>query len=407
MKTPLTRHVLGAALAAVLLAGAANAGPPRPQWQILYKIELLPDLGGLATSGASINDRGWIAGQSNRTGDAVSRALLWRSGQPPKDLGTLGGDSSAVLWPVKNVVGIVSGIAQTNEDDPNDEIWSCGYFLPSVGNRCLGFRWQNGTMTALNPFPGGTHSFATGTNNLGQTVGWAENAVRDPECVSPQVLQFRAALWPTGKNQPRELPPLPGDQASSATAINDRGQVVGISGACSDAVGGLSAKRNVLWTHGVPENIGDFGGIAWNTPMMINQRGDVVGFANISADVGIAFRPRAFLWTRAGGIKRLPLLPAHDADQKGRGQALGINEWGQIAGQSCNNNSDPALRDCRAVIWRDGVPADLNVLASPSLGTVRLTAANDIDDLGRITGVANDGGDLIAFKATPYLTTGR
>lgn len=403
MNTPLPRYALGAALAAALLAGAANAGQPQPRLQIRYKIELLSDLGGSATAASSINDLGWIAGQSNLTDDAASLAVLWRPGKPVKELGTLGGTNSAVLWPVKNVVGIVSGIAQTNEDDPNDEIWSCGYFFPgddAVGNRCLGFRWQNGRMTALNPFSGGTHSFATGTNNLGQTVGWAENGVRDPECNSPQVLQFRAALWPAGKSQPRELPPLSGDGVSSATAINDRGQVVGISGACSNAVGGLSAKRNVLWENGVPKNIGDFGGIAWNTPMMINQRGDVVGFANISAAVGTSFRPRAFLWTKSNGIQRLDLLPAHDAEQKGRGQALGINEWRQIVGQSCNS----AGGDCRAVIWRDGVPADLNLLAT-SLGTAVLVAANDIDDFGRITGTASDNGKSLAFKATPYLAS--
>ncbi len=404
MKTSIPRHLLGAALAAALFTGAASAaGPSATRLQIRYKIELLTDLGGSATAASSINDLGWIAGQSNRTGDVSSEAVLWRGNQR-KPLGTLGGTNSAVLWPVKNVLGIVSGIAQTNEDDPNDEIWSCGYFFPgddAVGNRCLGFRWQNGKMTALNPFPGGTHSFATGTNNLGQTVGWAENGVRDPECVSPQVLRFRAALWPTGKSQPRELPPLPGDEVSSATAINDRGQVVGISGACSNAVGGLSAKRNVLWQNGEPENIGDFGGIAWNTPMMINQRGDVVGFANRSADVGTSFRPRAFFWTRSGGIQRLALLPAHDAEQTGRGQALGINEWRQIVGQSCNS----AGGDCRAVIWRDGVPSDLNLLAS-SLGTAVLTSANDIDNFGRIVGTASDGGRTVAFKATPYLSDG-
>lgn len=404
MKTPIPRYALGAALAAALLAGVADAGQPQQRLQLRYKIELLSDLGGSATAASSTNDLGWIAGQSNRTDDVASLAVLWRPGKPIKELGTLGGTNSAVLWPVKNVLGIVTGIAQTNEDDPNDEIWSCGYFFPgddAAGNRCLGFRWQNGKMTALNPFPGGTHSFATGTNNLGQTVGWAENGVRDSECVSPQVLRFRAALWPAGHSRPRELPPLPGDEASSATAINDRGQVVGISGACSNAVGGLSAKRNVLWQDGRPENIGDFGGIAWNTPMMINQRGDVVGFANISPDVGTKFRPRAFFWTRATGIRRLDLLPAHDVDQAGRGQALGINEWRQIVGQSCNSAGD----DCRAVIWRDGVPSDLNLLAS-SLGTAALISANDIDDLGRIVGSASDGGSTVAFKATPYWTAG-
>ncbi len=393
------------ALSVALLAGPAHAADSAAaqNLQIRYRLELLSTLGGNATAGTSINDRGWIAGQSSFEGEQVTHAVLWR-GNARTDLGTLGGagTNSAVLWPVKNIVGIVSGIAQTDEPDPLNEIWSCGFFFPeatATGKRCMGFKWQNGVMTRLAPFAGGTHSFATGTNNWGQTVGWAENGVHDPSCTAPQVLQFRAAVWGPGKHQLRELPPLPGDSVSSATAINDRGQVVGISGACSNAVGGLSAKRNVLWENGVAKNIGDFGGIAWNTPMAINQRGDVIGFANRSADVGTSFRPRAFLWIKGQPIKRLDLLPAHDAEQLGRGQALGINEWRQIVGQSCNS----AGGDCRAVIWQNGVPSDLNTLISPG-HTAVLTAANDIDNLGRITGTASVAGQTVAFKATPFLS---
>lgn len=58
----------------------------------------------------------------------------------------------------------------------------------------------------MRPLPtlGGTHSFATGTNNRRQTVDWAETTVRDRSCVPPQVLQFRAVVW--GPNRrPREL----------------------------------------------------------------------------------------------------------------------------------------------------------------------------------------------------------
>jgi len=83
----------------------------------------------------------------------------------------------------------------------------------------------------------GNNGFATGTNNRRQTVGWAENTVRDPTCNAAQVLQFRAAVWGPERDQIRELPPLPGDTVTAATAINDRGQVVGISGICANAVG--------------------------------------------------------------------------------------------------------------------------------------------------------------------------
>lgn len=399
MKTLIARSLLSTALLAGMAYGA-DAGSARQQLQIRYKIVALTDNGGTKSAGASINDLGWVAGNSNLPDDKVTHATLWRNGVRT-DLGTLGGSgtNSTVLWPVKNIRGIVTGVTQTDVPDPNNENWSCFFFFPEgtqPGRQCLGFKWQNGVMTALPPFPGGTHSFATGTNNWGQTVGWAENGVVDAsDCTAPQKLLFRAAIWGPGKNQMRELPPLAGDKVSSATAINDRGQVVGISGACSNAVGGLSAKRNVLWENGKPTDIGDFGGIAWNTPMAINQRGDVVGFANRSAAVGTSFRPNGFMWTKGQPIKRLPSLSEFGPES--RTQALGINEWRQIVGTSCDSTG----QICRAVIWQNGQIANLNDLISPS-GTAVLTVAGDIDNLGRITGILVDGGKESAFIATLF-----
>lgn len=95
--------------------------------------------------------------------------------------------------------------------------------------------------------------------------------MRDPTCVAPQVLQFRAVLWGARNGHPQELSPLPGDTVSAATALNDRGQVVGISGICDQAAGRFSAIHSVLWDDGVPTDIGDLGGVAWNTPMAINK----------------------------------------------------------------------------------------------------------------------------------------
>ena len=385
-------------LAALVVVGAAFAGlggsPPRGGFAS-YEVVALPSLGGTSSVGYSVNDRGWVAGRSNLPGNRVRHATLWRDGRLT-DLGTLGGPerNSAVLWPVKNVRGIVSGITQTDEPDPLGERWSCGFFFPAAtgtGYRCVGFRWERGVMTAL-PTLGGTHGFATGTNNRGQTVGWAENTVFDPTCEPPQKLQFRAVVWGPRKSGMRELPPLPGDSVSAATALNDRGQVVRISGICDQAVGRLSAIHNVLWEHGEPIEIGDLGGVAWNTPMAINQRGAVVGFANAGAEDGTAFNPRAFLWTKQRGIVPLGTLP-DDATS----QALGINEREQVVGQSCD-----AEDNCRAALWQGGARTDLNALLADDAGLI-LTTANDIDDRGRITGQAFDpaAGRFVAFLATP------
>src|SRR5947199_160912 len=108
----------------------------------------------------------------------------------------------------------------------------------------LGFVWKGGQMRGLPNFPGGNNGFATGANNLGQVVGWAENGVHDPTCCCTQVLQFRPAVWTLGPpDQIHDLPLITGDSSGAATAINDNGQLVGISGICDQAVGRPSANH--------------------------------------------------------------------------------------------------------------------------------------------------------------------
>src|SRR5688572_13177426 len=208
MKTHFARRLLSLSLLfAIGAPGGAFA-------QARYSIEILPSLGGTSSAGNSINNRTWVTGRSNLPGNQSRHATLWRDGVLT-DLGTLGGPNSAVIWPVKNQRGIVSGITQTAEPDPLGENWSCAFFFPAAtrtGFRCVGFRWQDGTMTEL-PTLGGTHGFAAGTNNSGVTTGWAENTVVDPTCVAPQVLQFRAVLW-DANGSVTELPPFPGDTVS-------------------------------------------------------------------------------------------------------------------------------------------------------------------------------------------------
>jgi probable HAF family extracellular repeat protein len=381
---------LVAALGMTASAHAEQRRAERRDGTTEYVITELGSLGGTSSAGSSINDRGWVAGASNLDGDEVSHATLWRNGAPT-DLGTLGGPNSAVLWPVKNNRGLIVGVAETADLDPRGELWSCSFFFPSgsTGHVCRGFVWRGGEMTAL-PTLGGTHGFAAGANDRGQVVGWAEIAAEDPTCNAPQELGFRAALWDVRNDRTRELPPLPGDSASSATAINARGQVVGISGICANAVGGFSARHAVLWNKGQPTDIGNFGGVAWNTPMAINDRGVVVGFANAAGAAGDAFDERAFIWTKQGGFQALDAL----ADNT-RSQALGVNNRGQVVGLS----RGPA--GTRAVIWNAGGATDLNTLVPGYDG--HLVFANDLNDSGVITGAAisAESGEVVAFRATP------
>jgi uncharacterized membrane protein len=156
-------------------------------------------------------------------------------------------------------------------------------------------------MTALPPFPGGYSSYATGVNNRGQVVGWAENGVPGPSCDPAfQVLQFRAAIWqPNGQMQ--ELPPLP------ATA----------------PVRPQQSMTTVRWS---------------------------------ASPAIVALRYEAFVWTKAGGMKSLGKIPGDL-----RSTANGLNEKGdKIVGLS---RGGPHL--FRAILWENNKLIDMNSLTVP------------------------------------------
>jgi probable HAF family extracellular repeat protein len=345
--------------------------------------------GGTSAAAASINRLGWIAGDALQTGNVTEHAELWIGA--PIDLGTLGGPNSAVAWPNKNNKGQIAGISETADLNGLGEDWSCALAnFPTITNHiCLGFIWQDGVMSPLPPLPGGLNSYASGINNRGQVVGWAENSVHESTCVSPQVLQFEAVIWGPKLGEVTQLPPLPGDLDGAATAINDKGQIVGISGICDQSVGRFSAKHAALWDKGVPLDLGNFdGGQAWNTPTAINNRGQVTGFVNQKGTQGGAFDPIAFFWDKDRGIQPIAPLGSDTSSW-----AWGINNHGVVVGQSGFQ---------RAFFYQDGETTDLNTLIQPN-SSLDLLLANDINDDGEIVGFATDTntGATVAFLAVP------
>jgi probable HAF family extracellular repeat protein len=353
-----------------------------------YEVSNLPSVGGTSSGGNSINNLSWVAGYS-RYPDRNRHAALWRS-SVLTDLGTLGGPNSSVAWNVKNTAGILVGISQTLTPEPNGEYWSSRNFYSTpnnVGYINLGFVWENNQMRALPNFQGGNNGFATGANNLRQVVGWAETGVRDDTCCCQdepghQVFQFLPAMWTLGppEDQIHELPLMPGDRDGAATAINDNGQIVGISGICDQAEGRHTAKHAVLWENGTVTDIyPDAPAPWWNTPTAINQRGDIVGFAGDPASVE-GFPLHAFIWTREDGIRHLKPLQ-HQVPEHVDSEAYGINEARQVVGVSCSADG------CNAVIWdHSSVPTDLNDLKGTY--SAHLETAKDINDNGEITGRA-------------------
>src|ERR1700677_1791982 len=157
-----------------------------------YRLFNLGNLSGTASEGNTINNIGWAIGAADQSGDITEHATVWIYGLR-FDLGTLGGPNSDVQWPNKNDHGQIAGFSETAAMDPFGESWSCTAFTPTgipTGHVCTGFVWQFGVMTGL-PTLGGNNGFASGENNLGQIVGWAETTVHDSSCVLPQVSHFR------------------------------------------------------------------------------------------------------------------------------------------------------------------------------------------------------------------------
>lgn len=357
-----------------------------------YIVTDLPSLGGTNSRANSINNRAWLTGYSNLAGNQSRHAALWRDGALT-DLGTLGGPNSAVTFSVKANSGIVAGISQTSTPDPLGEAWSSAAFYPGAtgtGFINLGFVWDNGAMRAL-PTLGGNNGFATGANSRGQVVGWAETAVHDPTCVPPQQLQFLPVVYGKQPSAISALPLAAGDTSGSATAINEQGQIVGISGICDQAVGRYTAKHALLWDkNGNIVDLGNLGAQLWITPTNINQRGDVVGFGATSpSDVDGDFL-EAFIWTAESGMQALGFLPGDV-----HSEAYGINEKRQVVGLSCDVNGS-----CRAFIWENGVMRDLNDFKQSGY-TPKLEQARDINEAGEISGRSIESGVRRAFLATP------
>ncbi len=395
--------------------------PPGPTH---YRVIDLGTLGGPVSSGNALNNIGWVTGSSTEA-NGVQLATLWLYGlQIP--LGTLGGPSSDVAYNVKNNFGLISGISENGKHDPLNESFSCPVFGLVSGNSCVAFAWQFGHMTPL-PGLGGNNSVGAGDNNLGQIVGWAENNVHDPTCAPPpagnQVLQFEATVWQQdyrGKWQVRELPPYPGDPDGAATAINDLGQAVGISGTCDVAIGAYSAIHALLWQNGKPISLGNLGGHGWDTPFAINNRGVVVGFTNGPNDVvdgQLQFKFLAFIWTKQGGMQSLGTLPGLDGTPDAMSEATDINTQGQIVGVSY---ADFEFDGARAFIYQNGTMTPLNALIGSASANWDISSTGNINDRGEIAaqanpvsgGVANlsvahavllvpcDPGDPIAFGKT-------
>jgi probable HAF family extracellular repeat protein len=357
--------------------------------QVSYKVT---DLGALGNDNLacamSINNEGWVViqdasmvpGQQDNAGGTILKArdAIEINGSQ-LDLGTLGGQNSWMNWGEINDFGQIVGYSETAVPDPNGEdVCTFGTHLT-----CRPFLWQFFHMSAL-PTLGGNNGQASAINNRGQIVGFAEDGTVDSSCSANKTNNRTQlpVLWENGKARAKDLP-TGSDPSGNALWINDKGQIVGFTGACA------ATSHAVVWDHDNVNTLLDnrTGAEAFGN----NNRGQIVGFVG-APDNGI---PNAALWQNDMLIN-LGLLPGDFG-----GIASGINDKGQVVGSNFDSQGNWA----HAFIWQNNVMTDLNALF-PANSNLLATMANKINERGQISGMAivqsgPDAGNIHAFIATP------
>jgi uncharacterized membrane protein len=154
------------------------------------------------------------------------------------------------------------------------------------------------------------------------------------------------------------LPTLGETTQAGATGINEAGDISGY--AYLPGSGG----RAMLWTRGVPRNLGVLAGFDQSRAEGLNNRGQVVGYAMAFRDG--KWKSKAFVWSRESGMQ--PLMSPGDS------RALAINDAGMVIG----NATDETGR-WRVTVWINGVP---NYLPRQAF------TAYDINARGEVVGAA-------------------
>ena len=224
----------------------------------------------------NVNTRvvGWSEGRSEI--DGFRHAFSWTPAEGMVDLGTLGGrDSDAVA--VNATDRIVGWSEIAIGDDPfGDGAVHAFSWTPTDGMVDLG------TL-------GGVSSKATAVSATGQIVGWSEIAIGDDA--------VHAFSW-TPRGGMVDLGTL-GRRDSVARAVNTTGRVVGIV-QTPGAVPGYSDRRAFSWT--AEEGMVDLGALEQGLESVataLNERGDIVGSSTLRPH-SPAFLPpfKATMWRR-------------------------------------------------------------------------------------------------------------
>ena len=348
-----------------------------------WGIRDLGTLGGRVSTATAVNERGQVVGRSqvDPKSGKVWHAFVWQNGRM-LDIGTLGGTTSGAV--AINERGQVIGGSTTASGASHAFLWQTGTMtdLGTLGGRpanktsgpqteAVGindrgqiagmswtkqgvrhaFRWENGEMRDLGSLGAGP-SIATAINNRGDVVGWSRTE-----------RGTHAFLWRDGKMI--DLGTLGGSQ-SAAEAINDRGQIAGFSEAPH------YRDDFFVWQDGRMRAIGIKNG-SLTFPVGINDRGQIAGYGSLSIRHLII---HALVWW-SGRVHDLGTLGGTES------RAASINKRGTVVGWSDTRAcaAAPRVSPCRhGFVWSGGTLVDLGTLGG------RTSEATAIADNGRIAG---------------------
>jgi probable HAF family extracellular repeat protein len=235
-----------------------------------FRIVELPDLGSGHARASSINSAGLVVGQSNRTPHGPSRACVWRDNGVLSEIGS-GSLSSGAVDVSDN--GQIAGTLQ----------------LADGGSRAF-LLTDTGMLTSETL--GGFHSNACALNNRGEVVGGSWSIPGNTQGDKRE----RAFKWTQGEGL-QDLGALAEDWCSRAVDINDQGTIVGDSRPSGLFTG---PNRAFIWTS--LAGIVDLGSLdGHSSAIAINNRDEVIGLT------GSEGRSVSFVWTRDRGMCVLAL----------------------------------------------------------------------------------------------------
>lgn len=398
-------------LAMAALALGATANP-----HVRYRVVGLGDLPGGATisEGLALNDLGQVVGRSH---NGATRGFIWDAQNGMRDIGDLPGGSDmsyatginnlgqvtgyswaattrAILWTeeggLQDIGELPGGWDFSQGFAINDEGWITGVSNTTGGNY-VGFRFRNGSMTAL---PGlvsptsSSHGYAI--NSAGHIAGYAQS--------SEGPAAFR---WDPQQGMV-SLGDLPGGNFNSrALGMNDFGEVVGWGTP-------VAGRRAFVWSEETGMvDLGELpGGTGSSEAHDINNFGVVVGKSNVLGG------SRGFIWTEEDGMIDLNLLLA-----PGQGftitDAMAINDFGQITGIAIRNGVSEAflatpIREVTGEVvlsdW-DASSEGVEIEYWISVGDLVEYGTAPLDALGRVTipTTLDDGRYRLTIRASHWL----